>query len=308
MFTIADARRYARQAFVRSPMLARNAHQSFMLDADVLLQQLLTKPRAWLLAHDDADIAWLKPAFEHMVAQRCTGLPIAYITGVKEFFNLTFAVTPAVLIPKPDTELLVERSLAILRRKRAGDAAPLCILDPCTGSGCVIIALLASLFAENQRQKVMAVAVDISPAALTVAKQNAARLLPPAVQECCRFIEGDLRYLTRLHKELPGDCALFDLIAANPPYIPSAQAAALLTDGRNEPLLALDGGVDGLDFITALADNAHVLLKKGGTLLTETDTSTAQTVAALFRQSGLSSVCMHKDMAHMDRLIEGTLQ
>lgn len=308
MFTVADARRYARQAFERSPMLTRNAHQSFMLDADVLLQHLLTKPRAWLLAHADADIAEFKHAFEHMVAQRCTGLPIAYITGIKEFFNLAFTVTPAVLIPKPDTELLVERSLAVLRRKRAECDSPLCILDPCTGSGCVIIAILASLFAENRVQKVMGVAVDISPSALSVAKQNAARLLPPDIQERCLFIEGDLRYLTDMQKQLPAACARFDLIAANPPYIPSAQAAALLADGRNEPLLALDGGVDGLDFITALADNTPLLLKKNGTLLTETDTSTAEAAAALFKQRGFSSVCMHKDMANMDRLIEGTMR
>ena len=308
MFTIADARRYARQAFEHSPMLARNAHQSFMLDADVLLQHLLIKPRAWLLAHDDADITGLKPAFERMVAQRCTGLPIAYITGIKEFFNLTFAVTPAVLIPKPDTELLVERSLVLLREKRASGDSPLCILDPCTGSGCVIIAILAALLAENRVQKVMGVAVDIAPAALSVAKQNAARLLPPDIQEHCLFMEGDLRYLTDMQKQLPAACARFDLIAANPPYIPSAQAAALLADGRNEPLLALDGGADGLDFITALADNAPLLLKKNGTLLTETDTGTAQAAAALFKQRGFSSVCIHKDMAQMDRLIEGTMR
>ena len=144
MFTVADARRFAIELFTQSAMLKTPRRSSLLLDADVLLQRFLNKPRAWLFAHDDADISSIRAVFCAAVERRCTGLPIAYITGEKDFWGLSFHVTPDVLIPKPDTELLVERSLAIVREKAAAlpPARPFFILDPCTGSGCVAISIL----------------------------------------------------------------------------------------------------------------------------------------------------------------------
>ena len=115
MFTVADARRCAVDLFMQSAILKTQLRSSLMLDADVLLQHFLNKPRAWLFAHDDTDISPIREAFCAAVERRCTGLPIAYITGEKDFWGLPFHVSPDVLIPKPDTELLVERTIAIIR-------------------------------------------------------------------------------------------------------------------------------------------------------------------------------------------------
>ena len=153
MFTVADARRCAVDLFMQSAILKTQPRSSLTLDADVLLQHFLNKPRAWLFAHDDTDISPIRKAFCAAVERRCTGLPVAYITGEKDFWGLPFHVSPDVLIPKPDTELLVERSLAIIREKAAAllPEQNLFILDPCTGSGCVAISILHTLEAENIR-------------------------------------------------------------------------------------------------------------------------------------------------------------
>ena len=114
MFTVADARRCAVDLFMQSAILKTQPRSSLTLDADVLLQRFLNKPRAWLFAHDDADISPIWELFYAAIEQRCTGLPIAYITGEKDFWGLPFHVSPDVLIPKPYTDLLVERSLSII--------------------------------------------------------------------------------------------------------------------------------------------------------------------------------------------------
>ena len=196
MFTVADARRCAVDLFMQSAILKTQPRSSLMLDADVLLQHFLNKPRAWLFAHDDTDISPIRKAFCAAVERRCTGLPVAYITGEKDFWGLPFHVSPDVLIPKPDTELLVERSLAIIREKAAAllPEQNLFILDPCTGSGCVAISILHTLESENIRN-LCCIAADISPAALAIARRNAQRLLSAETQTRLHIIEGDMRTL-----------------------------------------------------------------------------------------------------------------
>lgn len=304
MFTIADARRYAVDAFTQSAVFAGQPRSSCTLDADVLLQYFLQKPRAWLFAHSTADISPVEEAFYRAVERRCTGLPIAYITGEKEFWGLSFSVCPAVLIPKPDTELLVERSLVLIREKAARSDHPISVLDPCTGSGCVIISILHTLCRENI-PPVFAVASDISQAALSVARRNAQRLLPPAVQNNLLFLQADMCRLDRLADSLPETRRRFDLIAANPPYVPSALTETLLQDGRSEPVQALDGGADGLDFIKVLANNTPDLLNDKGVLLSEAGEYHAAEAALWFKKSGFCGVHIHKDLAQKDRVIEG---
>jgi len=312
MFTVADARRYAVQLFARSARLKTQARSSLMLDADVLLQHFLNKPRAWLFAHDDADISPIRETFCAAVERRSTGLPIAYITGEKDFWGLSFKVSPDVLIPKPDTELLVERSLAVIKEKAEALRPPeqtLYLLDPCTGSGCVAISILYTLEAEGIRN-IVCVAVDISPAALAIARLNAERLLSAEAQRRLCFIEGDMRSLPEtiggvsqplsVSKELR-----FDLIAANPPYVPSDLTQELLKDGRNEPVLALDGGSDGLDFIRILTNNTRTVLNRNGVLLSEVGEYHAHAARRLFETAGFSDVRIHQDLAGQDRLIEG---
>ena len=315
MFTVADARRCAVDLFMQSAILKTQPRSSLTLDADVLLQRFLNKPRAWLFAHDDTDISPIREAFCAAVERRCTGLPIAYITCEKDFWGLPFHVSPDVLIPKPDTELLVERSLAIIREKAAvlRQEQNLFILDPCTGSGCVAISILHTLEAENIRN-ICCIAADISPAALAIARFNAQRLLSAETQTRLHIIEGDMRALpetiTRF-RESPSSSSFiskptrFDLIAANPPYVPSALTQELLKDGRSEPALALDGGSDGLDFIRILTNNTRTVLNRNGVLLSEVGEYHAQAASKLFETAGFSDVRIHQDLAGQDRLIEG---
>ena len=315
MFTVADARRFAIELFTQSAMLKTQRRSSLLLDADVLLQRFLNKPRAWLFAHDDADISSIRAAFCAAVERRCTGLPIAYITGEKDFWGLSFHVTPDVLIPKPDTELLVERSLAIVREKAAAlpPERPFFILDPCTGSGCVAISLLHTLEAEGIKNS-SCIAIDISPAALSIARLNAERLLPAETQTRLHIIAGDMRTLpetlVRLRESSSPSSLIFkpirfDLIAANPPYVPSALTQKLLQDGRSEPILALDGGSDGLDFIRILANNTRTVLNRNGVLLSEVGEYHAQAARRIFESASFSDVRIHQDLAGQDRLIEG---
>ena len=315
MFTVADARRYAVDLFMQSAILKTQPRSSLTLDADVLLQHFLNKPRAWLFAHDDTDISPIREAFCAAVERRCTGLPIAYITGEKDFWGLPFHVSPDVLIPKPDTELLVERSLTIIREKAVAlrQDQTLFILDPCTGSGCVAISILHTLEAEGIRN-LCCIAADISPAALAIARRNAQRLLSAETQTRLYIIEGDMRTLPETiarFRESPSPSSLlpnilrFDLIAANPPYVPSALTQELLKDGRNEPALALDGGSDGLDFIRILTNNTRTVLNRNGVLLSEVGEYHAQAASKLFETAGFSDVRIHQDLAGQDRLIEG---
>lgn len=315
MFTVADARRCAVDLFMQSAILKTQLRSSLMLDADVLLQHFLNKPRAWLFAHDDTDISSIRKAFCAAVERRCTGLPVAYITGEKDFWGLPFHVSPDVLIPKPDTELLVERSLAIIREKAAAllPEQNLFILDPCTGSGCVAISILHTLEAENIRN-LCCIAADISPAALAIARRNAQRLLSAETQTRLYIIEGDMRTLpetiAHVRESLSPSSLLtnilrFDLIAANPPYVPSTLTQELLKDGRNEPALALDGGSDGLDFIRILTNNTCTVLNRNGVLLSEVGEYHAQAASKLFETAGFSDVRIHQDLTSQDRLIEG---
>ena len=330
MFTVADARRYAVHLFAQSAILNTQSHSSLLLDADVLLQHFLDKPRAWLFAHDDADISPIREAFCAAAEQRCTGLPIAYITGEKDFWGLSFKVSPDVLIPKPDTELLVERSLAVIKEKAEKLQSPeqtLYLLDPCTGSGCVAISILHTLEAESIRN-VVCIAVDISPAAISIARLNAERLLSAEAQRRLHIIEGDMRALpetiARFEESLQLDAThfpkaadrtsspplsaeniRFDLIVANPPYVPSTLTQELLKDGRNEPALALDGGFDGLDFIRILTNNTRTVLNRNGVLLSEVGEYHAQAARRLFETARFSNVRIHQDLAGQDRLIEG---
>ena len=315
MFTVADARRCAVDLFMQSAILKTQPRSSLTLDADVLLQHFLNKPRAWLFAHDDTDISPIREAFCAAVERRCTGLPVAYITGEKDFWGLPFHVSPDVLIPKPDTELLVERSLAIIREKAAAllPEQNLFILDPCTGSGCVAISILHTLESEGIRN-IRCIAIDISPAALAIARLNAERLLSAETQTRLHIIEGDMRTLpetiARFEESLSSSSliskpTLFDLIAANPPYVPSALTQELLKDRRNEPALALDGGSDGLDFIRILTNNTCTVLNCNGVLLSEVGEYHAQAASKLFETAGFSDVRVHQDLASQDRLIEG---
>jgi release factor glutamine methyltransferase len=185
--------------------------------------------------------------YEAAIARRAAREPLPYITGTREFWGLSFEVTPDVLIPRPETELLVEAALGLYSDKNG----TLDLVDVCTGSGCVGVALAF------ERRRASVLATDISEAALTVARRNARRL---GVDERVRFMRSDV--LANVRGE-------FDLIVANPPYVRSVDRDGLQPEVREEPELALYSGRDGLDAIGRLVEEAPGHLREGGHLVFE---------------------------------------
>ena len=265
------------------------------LDVQVLLSHALKYDKTQLLLFAENHIPedkleWLNKA----IGLRKTGLPVAYITGVKEFYGYDFFVTPDVLIPKPDTEVLVERAMELIIQA----ARPLKILDMCTGSGCIGLSVMKTLYAlekvpvENLPQMTL---VDISEPALTIAKKNAAALLPDAdILQKITFIQSDL------FEKVDGE---FDFILTNPPYVPSKMVDELLKDGRNEPRLALDGDVDGTSLIKKLITQSCKHLTQNGTILMETGEDNAQTTADFAQKAGFATE-IHRDLEGQLRVVE----
>ncbi len=212
------------------------------------------------------------------------GEPTQYLTGVKEFYDRPFAVDARVLVPRPETELLVERVLRALP-----EDAPARALDLCTGSGCIAVTLAA------ERPKLEVLATDFSPDALAVARANAER---HAVSDRVRFVEGDLFAAV--------DPALrFDAIATNPPYIATAEIATLSAEVRKEPRGALDGGPDGLVLIRKIAAEALGRLVPGGLLAIEIGETQGPAVLALLQQHGYAEAAIEKDLERRERFAVG---
>ena len=265
-------------------------------EARVLLGQVMRQGPAWLIAHDDElldEDALL--AFAALVARRAGGEPVAYLLGYREFFGRRFAVSPAVLIPRPETELLVE-----LAKARVG-AGALCvpgnpiggqvtpsILDLGTGSGCIAITLALELPLSR------VTAVDSSGAALQVAAGNA-----QALGASLRLLRGD--WLSGL----AGEC--FDLIVSNPPYVAAADAHLAQGDLRHEPRQALVGGADGLDAIRNIVAAASSHLAPGGSLMIEHGHDQANAVRGLMGDAGFEDIKAHADLAGILRVTAGGL-
>ncbi len=270
---------------------------------------------AQLLAHDEQNLSPSQyKAFCKAVEKRQTGLPVAYIVGHKEFFGFDFCVSPAVLIPKSDTELLVELALGEFEKRAAGlkenahgGKAQLYIADVCTGSGCVILSILKTL--EQNRSgafkdiRLVCRASDISEAAMSLARKNAARLLDGSAIEKPRFFCADLLGFGPPAGSVSEN--RYDIIVSNPPYVPSKTAAELLEDGRSEPLLALDGGKDGLDIIRRLVPQAFTALKKGGVFLVETGEYNAGETRSLMTKSGFIDIVTYNDLGGLPRVTRG---
>lgn len=251
------------------------------LDADVLLSFLLGKDRLHLYVHFEqpmqpAELA----AYREMVKQRAARVPVAYITGRKEFMGLAFHVSPAVLIPRPDTEILVEAATARLAGIKNGF-----ILDVGTGSGAVLISTLA------QSPACQGLGTDISPAALEVAKANADRLLNSGQ---AKFQQTDL---------FPADAVLYDAILSNPPYITVAEMETLAPEVLQEPKLALCGGNDGLDFYRRLVEGGISRLKPAGFMAMEVGAGQAKIVAGLAEQAGWRTEQIVADYAGIERVV-----
>lgn len=253
------------------------------LDAEVLLSHILGKDRLYLYVHFDQPLAKEElKAFREMVKKRAARMSVAYIVGRKEFMGLDFIVSPAVLVPRPDTEILVE---AVSNRLR--DATAPKILDIGTGSGAILVSLLKVL------SNAKGIAVDISPDALAVAKENAVRL---GVSERAAFYLGDLF--------TPFEGKVFDCIVSNPPYIPDGDITLLAPEVCGEPHLALFGGKDGLDFYRRIIKRAPEYLAAGGLLAVEVGIGQAPKVALLAEESkALRTKALLKDYGGIERVV-----
>lgn len=252
------------------------------LDARLLLEFICHTDRNALYAHGDQEIEDEKMHdFLQLIEKRAVHIPLQHLTGEQNFMGLDFLVNEHVLIPRQDTEILVEE---IMRDLHDG----IRILDMCTGSGCILLSLL------HYSNDCSGVGVDVSEDALAVARQNADRL----AEKQAVFIQSDL------FEKVEGS---FDLIVSNPPYIRSQEIAGLMPEVReHEPHLALDGKNDGLHFYREIIKEAMLHLKRGGQLFFEIGYDQGEAVQALLAANGYTEIAVVKDYAGLDRVVYGT--
>jgi release factor glutamine methyltransferase len=273
-----------------APLSIRQAIADAGLDraeAAYLLRAVTGASHAYLIAHAEECLSDAQAQrFRDLAQRRREGEPVAYLIGRREFYGLDFEVDPAVLIPRPETELLVDLALACLPPNAAAR-----VLDLGTGSGAIALALA------QQRPRLEVVAVDCSPAALLVAARNLRRLIPGAHR--VRLMHSDW------YRALSG--CTFDLVVSNPPYVAAADPHLTQGDLRFEPAAALVGGNDGLDAIRQIVTGATAFLVPGGQLLFEHGHDQAEACRQLLATAGFSSLVGAADLAGIPRVAGGRL-
>lgn len=269
------------------------------LDARLLLESVCGTNRNDLLVHGDREVADDKTLeYKEKIALRAKRIPLQHIIGVQEFMGLEFKVNEHVLIPRQDTEILVENALKVLRPGMQ-------ILDMCTGSGCILISLLAMMNgcagqAKRQGTEVgrktdmcHGTGVDLSEKALAVARENGQRLLGQSVS----WLQSDL------FDKVTG---CFDVIVSNPPYIPTKVVIGLMPEVKDhEPMMALDGMEDGLFFYKKIIAQASQFLREDGYLFFEIGHDQGQAVAGLLEDNNFTEVKVIQDYAGLDRVVQG---
>lgn len=270
-----------------SGTLEESCPGSPFLDAALLLAHALDLPKDKLLAMmpDEVQLAALQ-TYRSLITRRASGEPVAYLVGYKEFYGRRYAVDSRVLIPRPDTELLVETALLLLARTGGGARWPARCHDAFTGSGCVGITLAA------ERPDMQVSVSDASEGALAVCRVNARGILG---RELDAHI-GDI---------LSATTAPLDLITANPPYVSAAYTDGMMAEGSREPRLALDGGETGLDLYPELVAQAFAVLAEGGALAVEIGDEQGTAVQELFEDAGFTEVAVHGDLGGHDRVVSG---
>ena len=251
--------------------------------ANLLLMHVLHRDRTFLLAHPEENLSAKQfDQYQEFLVRRAEGYPLQYLTGSQEFFRLDFEVTPDVLIPRPETELIVEVGIEILK----DEAAPF-FADLGTGSGAIAISLLQEL------PRARAMAVDVSPGALEVAKQNAER---HRVSDRLQLVESDL--FSTIDPR-----AAFDLIVSNPPYVPANDLNGLQREVRHEPQGALDGGADGLAVIRRLLKDAPDFLPANGYLVFEIGFDQHEAVKQLIDHGAWELIELRIDLQGIPRTV-----
>ncbi|GHV43544.1 release factor glutamine methyltransferase [Spirochaetia bacterium] len=313
-----------REALAQGSGLLKSSHiDTPALDAGLLLAEVLRISRAGLIAAGPDPLSEENyRSFRALLNRRLSGECVAYILGRREFRGLEFTVTPAVLVPRPDTETLVEAALGLIDQTAAEALSPLetsepavprwRFLDLCTGSGAVAVSL------KHERPELEVWASDISEAALDVARANAARLLggrllgtelisnsaagtelKPGTELAINFIKSDL--FSHINRR-------FNLIVSNPPYVSTGEIQALSPEVKQEPLLALDGGNDGLDIIRRLVAEAPAHLFPGGWLLLEADPRQMKVIAGLLETRGYKDILTLRDLSGQERVIGASVK
>ncbi len=266
-------------------------------EAGVMLCQVIKCGRAYLFAHSDRELSPdEKSKLEHMLAQRTKNIPLQYIIGDTEFMSLRFMVTSAVLIPRQDTEILVEKVIELAKKQvfdkqYEGSKERLSVLDMCTGSGCIAVSIA------HFCPECSVVACDISEEAIKVATANSEL---NGVQNRVKFFNGDLFESIKYNQK-------FDIIVSNPPYIETETIAGLQKEVRSyEPGIALDGGADGLDFYKKITAEAPKYLNSLGWLAFEIGYNQGEKVSALMKES-FNNIQVLKDYSGNDRVVVGQL-
>lgn len=274
-------------------MLEAAGIEEAALDAWYLLEYVTGISRAVFLADsgnavaDDAEEKYLK-----LTERRAERIPLQHITGVQEFMGLEFVVNEHVLIPRQDTEILVETALEKLKEQLLHAPEQVRFLDMCTGSGCILLSVLRYADREYDDKEITGIGADVSPDALRVAKQNGENL----------NIKADWTE-TDLFDRIEGT---FDMILSNPPYIPSEVIETLQPEVReHDPRLALDGKADGLYFYRKIIEESRTYLKPGGWLIFEIGAEQGEAVSSYMKECGYRSVAVKKDLAGLDRVVYG---
>lgn len=250
------------------------------LDARLLLEEVCGTDRNYLLVHGNEPVAEEDyVSYVNYIEKRSQHIPLQHILGYQEFMGLHFKVTPDVLIPRQDTETLVEEAMRNLHDGMH-------ILDMCTGSGCILLSLL------RYSNDCVGVGCDLSDKAVSIAVENASSL-----GLCAEFIQSDL------FENVSGK---YEMIVSNPPYIPSGEISTLMEEVReHDPLMALDGGEDGLYFYRKIIDQAGKYLYPGGMLFFEIGCQQAADVSRYMREAGFKEVTVCKDLSGLDRVVSG---
>lgn len=274
-------------------VLGKAGVEEAALDARLLLEFVCGTNRNDLLVHGDREIEQMQEKqFRALIGGRSERIPLQHLTGVQEFMGLEFQINDQVLIPRQDTEILVEE---VLRELQDG----MRILDLCTGSGCILISLL---YYSNGCE---GLGVDISQEALKLARKNAERLLGlRGHMPDCSGLQGDGPVAFRYSDLLAQVTGTFDVIVSNPPYIPSGTIPTLMPEvGEHEPMLALDGGEDGLFFYRKIVQESPAFLEREGRLYLEIGYDQAEAVRQLLLEAGFAEIRVVKDYAGLDRVV-----
>ena len=255
------------------------------LDARVLMAHVMERDQAWLIGHGDEQLpTYARARYEELAARRADREPIAYLTGVREFWSLDLSVNPDTLIPRPDSETLVETALEIAWTDK------LRILDLGTGSGCLLLAIL------TERRHAHGLGIDINEGAVRIAEQNARTL---GLSNRARFRAGTWAATSPMAEEEG-----FDLVVSNPPYIPDRDIAGMAPDVRAfEPLGALSGGRDGLDAYREIAAHLQDLIVRDGYFIGEFGLGQGLAVGQILHAAGLQVIGFRDDVAGRERCV-----